>query len=817
MLPSLIRTGTALLCLALAATATAQDGYRQPPAPIAQILDAERTPLLSLSPDRTTMLLVEWHDMPSIAELAAPEARLAGLRINPRTNAPSRANSFKGLRLQQIGEGAAVTERRIALPAGARVWNNNWSPDSRRIALTMLSDTGASLWLVDVATATAREVGPVRLNGALGVPCSWIDSAKLVCRLVPADRGASPGEAVVPAGPIIQQSMGRAAANRTYQDLLQNPVDEARFDHLARSQIAVVSTDGAVMPIGQPGVFRSVEPSPDGRYLIVSSVQRPYSYILPVWGFPTTLAVWDLQGNVVKTLAELPLMDEVGTSFDAVPKGIRDLQWRSDAPATLVWVEALDEGDPAKPVERRDRVYMHDAPFSGEPTALLDVATRATTFRWVRPDLALIYEEWWRTRRTKTWAVDPSNPGSAPRLVFDRSSEDRYAHPGSFVTVAGGRYGRRVVLTTPDGRYAYLTGAGASPEGDRPFLDRVELATGRKERLWRSAAPHYETVEAVLDERASRILTQRESVQDPPNYFMRDLRANNTRRLTSFPDPAPQFASVEPKLITYKRADGVQLSAKLYLPPGYTPARGPLPFLFWAYPEEFRSAAAAAQVVGSPYRFVRPSRTSHLFLLTQGYGVLDGPTMPIVGEGDREPNDTYIEQLVASAKAAVDEVVRLGVADRHRIAVGGHSYGAFMTANLLAHSDLFRAGIARSGAYNRTLTPFGFQAEERTFWQARDTYGAMSPFYHADKINEPILLIHGEADNNSGTFPIQSERMYAALMGNKGTVRYVVLPAESHGYTARESVGHTLWEMVNWLDTYVKNAPRAAAAGTGND
>ena len=814
----LSRATVVVLAVLATSVAYAQDGYRQPPAPIAQILDAERTPIVSVSPDRTTMLLLERFEMPSIAELAAPEARLAGLRINPRTNASSRATTYKGLRLQHIGEGATTAERRIPLPVGARVWGSTWSPDGRRIALAMLSDTGTSLWLVDVTAASAREVGPVRLNGALGQPCSWIDSSKLICRLIPADRGAAPAEYVVPTGPIIQQSMGRSAANRTYQDLLQNSADEARFDYLARTQLAIVTTEGTVAPIGPPGVYTAAEPSPDGKLLLVGAVQRPYSYVVPLGDFATNFMIWDLTGSVVKALAQRPVRDDVGTSFDAVARGPRSLQWRTDAPATLVWLEALDDGDPAKPAEKRDRVYMHAAPFTGEPTTLLDVGARAGAIRWVSPDLALVDESWWRTRRTKTWAVDPSNPGAPPRLVFDRSSEDRYANPGSFVTVVGGRYGRRVVLTTLDGRYAYLTGTGASPEGDRPFLDRIELATGKTQRLWRSAAPYYETVVAVLDERASRILTERESVQDPANYFVRDLRANTSMRLTSFTDPAPQFASVVPRLITYKRADGVQLSAKLYLPPGYSAAQGPLPFLFWAYPEEFRSAAAAAQVVGSPFRFVRPGGTSHLFLLTQGYGILDGPTMPIVGEGDREPNDDYVPQLVASAKAAVDEVVRLGVADRNRIAVGGHSYGAFMTANLLAHSDLFRAGIARSGAYNRTLTPFGFQSEERTFWQARDTYGAMSPFYYADKINEPILLIHGEADNNSGTFPIQSERMYAALMGNRATVRYVVLPAESHGYAARESVGHTLWEMVNWLDTYVKNAPaRPASAGNGQE
>lgn len=817
MLRSLTRTGTALLWLTLAATAAAQDGYRQPPAPIAQILDAERTPIVSVGPDRVTLLLQERDEMPSIAELAAPEARLAGLRINPRTNAASRATTYKGIRLLRIGARGAEPERRIVLPAGASIGNITWAPDSRHIAFTMVGDSGLTLWLADVGSATARQLSPAKVNAAMGAPCTWIDAARLVCRLVPANRRPPPAGLAVPSGPVIQQSMARAAANRTYQDLLQNAADEAQFEYLATSHIAIVSTDGSMSPIGgSPGVYGNVDPSPDGRYLLVNAIQRPFSYIVPVGSFPSRIAVWDMSGFVVKSLAQRPLRDDVGTSFDAVPRGMRVGGWRPDAPATLWWVEALDEGDPATSAEKRDRLYTLSSPFTGEPSILLDVELRSRGVQWVRENLAFVSEGWSKTRRTRTWAVDPGNPSTPPRLLFDYSSEDRYANPGSFVTAVG-PFGERVVLTSADGRFAYLQGSGASPEGDRPFLDRIELSTGKTQRLWRSEAPYYEQIVAVLDNAAARVVTQRESLKDPPNYFLRDIRAKRVTQLTRFADPAPQFASVEPRLITYKRDDGVQLSAKLYLPPGYTPAQGPLPFLFWAYPEEFRSAAAAAQVVGSPYRFVRPAGTSHLFLLTQGYGILDGPTMPIVGEGDREPNDTYIQQLVSSAKAAVDEVVRLGVADRSRIAVGGHSYGAFMTANLLAHSDLFRAGIARSGAYNRTLTPFGFQAEERTFWQARDTYGAMSPFYFADKINEPILLIHGGADNNSGTFPVQSERMYAALMGNRGTVRYVVLPAEAHGYAARESVGHTLWEMVNWLDTYVKNAPRAAASGAGRD
>jgi dipeptidyl aminopeptidase/acylaminoacyl peptidase len=479
--------------------------------------------------------------------------------------------------------------------------------------------------------------------------------------------------------------------------------------------------------------------------------------------------------------------------------------WRADKPATLAWLEALDGGNPAGQVAHRDRVLTLAAPFTAAPTEHLRLATRGAGVTWIDDTRALVTERWWKTQRTKTWRIDPSKPGSTPTLVFDRSSEDAYGDPGTPVLTTNAA-GQSVALTSPDGRAIYLTGEGSSPEGDRPFVDRMELATGKTTRLWRSTGAQYETLVAMLDGTGSRILTRRETPSEAPNFWLRNLRARMAPlQLTTFADPAPQFAGITGELITYRRADGVQLSAKLYLPPGYDRTRdGALPFFLWAYPEEFKSKEAAAQVRGSSYRFVRPSGASHLFLLTQGYGVLDGPTMPIVGEGDAEPNDTYVQQLVSSAQAAVDEIVRRGVADRDRIGVGGHSYGAFMTANLLAHSRIFRAGIARSGAYNRTLTPFGFQQEERPYWQARDIYTTMSPFTYADSVKTPILLIHGMNDDNSGTFPVQSERFYAALKGNGATVRYVQLPGEAHGYLARESVGHTLAEMTAWLDKYLK-------------
>ena len=805
MISSLVSRRLVRLTLALATIAAplaAQDGgYRQPPAPIAQILDAEPTPAVSLSPTREWLLLLERRPLPPISEVGAPMVRLAGDRLDPRTNTRTREVTYKGLRLRSV---SGTTERRIATPADARIANIRWSDDGQSVAFTVTTDSGASLWLASVATDAARPLTRAILNGATGAPCAWLDGSRFLCRTIVAARGAAPRESATPQGPVSQQSTGRAAPNRTYEDLLQSPFDEAEFDYYFTSQLAIVGTDGSLSPLGAPAVYTNAEPSPDGKHILAEAVHRPYSYIVPMDAFPRRVEIWDASGNVEARIADLPLQEEVGTSFDAVPAGPRDLDWRADAPAMLVWTEALDGGNPNTKVAKRDRLRALAAPFAGEAATLGETEFRVSYVTWGKPGLAIVNEQWWKTRRARAWKIDPDAPGAAPTLLFDRSSEDRYADPGFFITAPNAR-GRQVLLFTSDGRSAYLAGAGASAEGDRPFLDRYTFGAAPAVRLWRSAAPYYEEVVAVLDPDAKRIVTRRESVTEAPNYELRDLRANRVTALTTFKDPAPQFAGVTSQLITYARADGVKLSAKLYLPAGYDKAKqGRLPFLFWAYPQEFKTAAAAAQVIGSPYRFTRPSGPSHLFVLTQGYGVLDGPTMPIIGEGTKEPNDSYVEQLVASAQAAVDKVVEMGVADRDRIAVGGHSYGAFMTANLLSHSRLFRAGIARSGAYNRTLTPFGFQAEERDYWKARDIYTRMSPFSYADSVSAPILLIHGMADDNSGTFPIQSERYYAALKGNGKIAKLVMLPAEAHGYRARESIGQTLWEMVDWLDKYVK-------------
>ena len=795
----------ALALVTLVSTlAPAQAAYRQPPAVIQRILDAPATPTALMSPDRTAILLLERPGLPPISEIAAPEYRVAGIRLDPRTSGPSRQNPARGISVMSIS-GGAPTPLAMSLPAGAGVGAPTWSPNGKRFAFVVSTDDALTLWVGDLAARTARQVSSRRLNAVLGAPCDWSGDEALVCTLVPADRGPEPVAPQTPVGPIVQEALtGSADRAATYQDLLKSPYDEAIFAHYATSQLARLTLDGTVTNVGARAIISGATLSPDGQWMLVTTLARPFSYSVPLNFFPTRIEVWTPEGRVVRTLAARPLLERVSWGSDGAQAGPRNPQWRADQPATLAWIEALDNGDPTKQVPKRDRILALAAPFAGEATTLVETEWRARGITWGRADLAIATEANGRQRKTRSWVIDPSGK-NAPRLLWERSSEDRYGDRGAFVTRRDAR-GQSVLHLLADGRTTFLRGNGASPEGDRPFLDRFDLTTGQSARLFQSTAPFYETVVDLLDDRGERLLTRRESVEEPPNLWQRDLvRRIAPRQLTQFKDPAPEFAGVRTERVSYTRRDGVTLHATIHLPPGYDKARdGALPFLLWAYPLEFGSADAASQVTGSPYRFTRPGGSSHLFALLQGYGVMDDPTMPIIGADGKEPNDTYVEQLVASAEAAIDQIVGMGVADRDRIGVGGHSYGAFMTANLLAHTNLFRAGIARSGAYNRTLTPFGFQGEERSYWQAQDLYEKMSPFTYADRIKTPILLVHGMADNNTGTFPVQSERMYAALKGNGATVRYVQLPGESHGYAARESVGHTLAEMMSWLDQFVK-------------
>jgi len=798
-----MRMRTSMLCVAALAVAIAvpsaqtgaqSTGYLTPPPAIVDIMNADPLPTVSVSPTRDVIALTTRPGMPPIEAVAQPMLRIGGLRINPRNNGPHRTSGATGITLKTVASGE---ERKVQVPADARIGAVMFSPDGKRLAFTNARENTIDLHIVDVSNAQTRQVQGAAIN-EVSTGCDWLDdSTGLLCGVVPATRGAAPTDPGVPAGPNIQESQGRPGPVRTYQDLLSSAHDEALLEHYMQTQLALVdAASGKLSPVGKPGMISNATPSPDGQYVLVSRIKRPFSRLLPASRFPRAVEVWNRSGAVVKKIADVPMADTV--PIRGVITGPRSYRWIPVETATLMWVEALDKGDLKNEVPHRDRILTLEAPFTGEPAQVAQTEFRYGGASWTEKGTILLSESDRDTRTTRTWVLTPA--WGEPRKLWDRKQQDRYGNPGSPVM----RPGSGTILQS--GNSIYLTGSGASKEGDRPFLDRLDLTTFETERLFRSGEDSYESVVGLLTDDAKRVMTRYETRTEPPNYYVRELPQGQRQAVTAFEDPHPQItkAMADRMFVTYQRKDGVGLSGTIYLPAGYEKGQR-VPMVMWAYPREFVDADAASQITGSPNRFTTVRGSSHLLLLAHGYAIFDGPTMPIVGPGETA-NDTYIEQLVSSAQAAADKAVELGITDRHRIGVGGHSYGAFMTANLLAHSDIFAAGIARSGAYNRTLTPFGFQAETRTYWEVPEVYLEMSPFNYAHNINEPILLIHGEADNNSGTFPIQSERLYMALKGHGGTVRYVTLPAESHGYAARESNMHVVAETINWLDKYVKNA-----------
>ncbi len=782
----------------------AQDTYQKPPKEIEDVLNAPSIPSTSVSPAKDKLLLLETLRYPPISELAQPMLRLAGIRINPNTNGQHRQFYAVKLTLKNIADGK---EMPIVLPPNAQIISPVWSADGKYIAAGNITPTGIQLWIIETATGKATQIKNVQVNTAFG-DFDWMpDKKSLIVNLVPAKRSPAPQyQNLVPTSPNIQETAGKKGGVQTFQDLLRSPNDENLFEYYATSQIAVVGTDSKVKTIGEPAIFDTIDISPDGKYILTSRIKRPFSYLFPFNRFPKEVEVWDLSGKSVYKVASSPLQDNL--PVQGVPVGPRSFAWIPTEPATLMWAEALDGGNPKTKAEYRDKLVMIAAPFSGAPRETVKIEQRYQGRIFGEKDgLVLFYDYNRDTERRRIYSIDYRS-ASAPKLISDLNTNDRYGDIGNPVMK---RLPNGYSVMQQNGDAIFLSGTGASPEGDRPFLRTINLKTMKTDEIFRADTTSYESIIALQNADGTQFLTRKETTIEPPNLHLHQVCPPNTnclavfdKKITEFKDPTPQLRGITKKLVKYKRADGVDLSFTLYLPPNYKEGTR-LPTVVWAYPLEFTDASTAGQVSGSTNRFTQIGSYSHLFFLLQGYAVLDDTTMPIVGD-PLTVNDTFIKQIVNSAQAAIDKAVEMGVTDRDRVGVGGHSYGAFMTMNLLAHSDIFRAGIARSGAYNRTLTPFGFQSERRTFWEAKELYANVSPFFFADKINEPVLMIHGEADNNQGTFPIQSERLFAAIQGNGGTARLVMLPLEAHGYAARESTEHTLYEQIIWFDKYVKNA-----------
>ena len=777
--------------------------YQKPSEEILELVDVPLAPSVLITDDSRFMVLLYRDAYKSIAELSESELRLAGLRINPKTNIGSRTNYYNNIKIKKIGTKEAVQVANM--PNNPRLANFKWSPDQSMIAATNTTANGVEVWVLNLKDAQLTKLTAANVNANMRDVINWFkDGQSVLVKMLPDDRKDLVNVAeAVPTGPTISSNDGKKAQNRTYQDLLKNPNDEFNFEQLARSELYKVNLDGSKTKWKEAAMHSSISFSPDGTYLMVTQVEKPFSYLVPYYRFPSTTAIYDIEGSLVSTVLEVPLIEDLPKGFMAVRMGMRELSWRSDQPSTLVYVEALDQGDPEKQVDFRDEVFQLEAPFNTKGNSLLKLKNRYYRIEWGNENVAVAYDYWWNTRNLKGYLFDPSDFSVTPKIIEDRNYQDVYSDPGDFVTRRN-KFGIDVLALK--GTDAFLLGDGFTKDGQFPFVDKMDLTNSNKTRLYTSKLEGKKENLIDYDVEKDQLLVRIESASEYPNYYFKNLlKQGNTVQLTDFENPFTSIQNVHKEVINYTREDGLELSGTLYLPKGYDKdAKEKKPMILWAYPREYKDKNSASQNTQNPNEFTYPYWGSPIYWVTKGYVVLDDAAFPIIGEGEDEPNDTFRSQLVANGKAAIDAVDELGYIDRNRVAVGGHSYGAFMVANLLSHSDLFAAGIARSGAYNRTLTPFGFQSEERNYWEAPDVYYTMSPFMHADKMKTPLLLVHGEADNNSGTYPMQSERYFNALKGLGASVRLVMLPKESHGYRAKESILHLLWEQDQWLEKYVK-------------
>jgi dipeptidyl aminopeptidase/acylaminoacyl peptidase len=799
---------TTLLSLFLITSMYAQENitYQKPSPEILQLAEFERAPSVTIDDKMEYILLSYRSTYKTLQDLNLEEMRLGGLRIDINTNISSTVTYIDNLKVRKIKDRDEIQVK--GLPENARITYLTWSPDQSKIAFTNTAPNGVELWVVDIKSAQAIRLSDAVLNANLGNPITWFkDSQHILANVIPSNRPALiDTKKQLPNGPIVSVGEeGVVSQNRTYQDLLKNKTDEANFETLVTSELYSFDLKGNKTLFKKAAMYASETFSPDGEYLMITTLQKPFSYLVPLSRFPMLTNIYDNKGNLVKEVNNIAINEIMPKGFMAVREGKRNMAWRADLPASLYFTEALDGGDPARETEYRDEVYTWDAPFNNEPKPIVKLTQRFGGIIWGNNDIAIVKDQWYDTRNMRSFLINPSKFNNTPTKIEDRNFQDVYSDPGNFETKRND-YGRYVLAI--DKNKMYLIGDGYYEKGKIPFIDEFDVKTLKTKRLYQSVyTDKKETIQSIEDIKKGVVLVSIQSPTEYPNYYFRNIKSKKElQQITFNKNPFESLNGVYKEVIKYKREDGLELSGTLYLPADYNRKAKieKLPLLIWAYPTEYKDKNSAGQVTSNPNEFTFPYYGSFVYWVAKGYAVLDDAAFPIVGEGEEEPNDTYIKQLIANGKAAIDAVDALGYIDRTKIGVGGHSYGAFMTANLLTHSDLFKVGIARSGAYNRTLTPFGFQTEQRNYWEAPDVYNTMSPFMNADKMKTPMLLVHGEADNNPGTFTLQTERYFQALKGLGAPVRMVILPKESHGYVAKENILHLLWEQEQFLDKYLK-------------
>ncbi|MFS4458148.1 alpha/beta hydrolase family protein [Bdellovibrio sp. HCB2-146] len=792
-------------CLAGAASE-----YNQPPKEILDIMQAPATPYPMMSPTEDRIMLVTMQEYPSIERVAEPFLRLAGVRLQPKNY--SKHDTPGGYGIPSCARGYSIvtvadgSEKNVDISKLACTDRPVWARDGKRFFFRNKTKDAVELWIGDAKTAKIARVPGVKLNQMFGDDARWMpDQKRISVKLVPKKLGPAPKLEGSSIGPVIQESTGEKGQSSTYEkrDTLNNKNDEKLFDYYGLSQLAIVDVESKKLTlIDKPALYDDVLTAPDGVHVFTRTIVRPYSYIVTYSRFPSKVEVLNISNpkKITRALiADIPLADRV--PIHGEPLGPRDFSWRPHGGATLIWAEALDGGDWNVKVPARDKIMTLSAPFTAAPMEVFKTEQRYNGFRWLEnKEIALLSEYDHNKHWNRTFIVNFDNPKQEKKILWDLSSDELYADPGQPVlrTLSNG-----FAVIRQDKNSIFLDGYGSSPEGDRPFLDKLDLTSLKTERLFQSGKTSYEYFLSFPGEDERNILTWYQTPDDVPNVYRRVLGVESKTALTKIKDPVPQVRQIKKRLVKYKRADGVDLSFTLYTPPGYKEGTR-VPTILYAYPLDYADASKAGQVQGSEYTFTR--LRGYRLLLMAGYAIIDRASFPIVGD-PKKAYDTYTDQLVADAKAAVDEAVRLGVADPERIGVTGHSHGALMTVNLLAHTNLFKAGVATSGSYNKTLTPFGFQNERRTVWEAPDVYKKVSPFFYADKLKTPLLLVHGADDANPGTTPMQASFLYEAIRGNGGKVRLVMLPHEPHWYTARETNEQQIYEMLSWFDKYVKNAP----------
>ena len=778
--------------------------YQKPSSEILNLVEYERPPSVVYDSDKNFMLFLYRDNYKSIEDLSQEELRLAGLRINPKTNIGSRITYYNNIKIKNLKNKRSEIEDIIGIPSNPKIANINWSPNQKNIAFTNTSSDGVKLWVLNLESRSLVKLSDLKLNSNIRDVINWLNDSEILIKVIPENKKELIDQSnIVPLGPTISSNDGENAQNRTYQDLLKNKTDEFNFEQLVTSDIYKVSLDGNTRKWLDAEMFTDISPSPDGEFVMVSNIKKPFSYIVTYGRFPKSTNIYDNKGMLVSNLVDVPLIEELPQGFMAVRTGKRNFSWRMDKPSTITYIVALDNGDPSKEAEYRDELFELDAPFAGNGNTIFKSINRLSGIIWGNKTTAVAIDYWIKNRNEKTYLFNPSDINQKPIIMYDRNYQDTYSDPGSFITERNS-FNKNVLKM--DSNNLILMGDGYSEKGQFPFVDRLNIDNLTTKRIYESI--YTDKLENLVDfdVNKNQLLVRIESKNDYPNYYFKDLNGKKITRITDFNNPFEQLSKVDKQVITYKRNDGVELSGILYLPVGYDKiSKEKMPMIMWAYPREFKDKTSAGQNTNNPNEFTYPYYGSMVYWVNKGYVVLDNASFPIIGEDTTEPNDNFRNQLVENARAAINAVSKLGYIDKNKVAVGGHSYGAFMVANLLSHSNLFAAGIARSGAYNRTLTPFGFQSEERSYWEAPDLYYTMSPFMHADKMKTPLLLIHGEDDNNSGTYPMQSQRYFNALKGLGAVVRLVMLPKESHGYSSKESIYHVLWEQDQWLEKYVKN------------